>query len=183
MISNFSNLHDLSSMPPTYNTDQVCLPSMKPILNKHFPTYFGPASTFRSLESPHKKPCNNTDKWLEAVVERGLGLSDQTSMPSSSTQNTKNHVQQQEIELPTSPPPQLSAAVSITPPSPAVTKASKGSVEIHSLQNVRELEVLRADGVEVQSLRESVFDLERRLSPPPTLPKLTFLRDADDDSD
>lgn len=56
-------------------------------------------------------------------------------------------------------------------------------MEVHSLQNVRELEVLRADGVEVQSLRESVFDTERRESRPPMLPKLTFLRDADDDSD
>lgn len=102
-------------------------------------------------------------------------------MPSSSTQPTKPSIIQQELELPTSPSP--AATITLSPPSPAVTKARKGSVEVHSLQNVRELEVLRADGVEVQSLRESVFDTERRESRPPMLPKLTFLRDADDDSD
>jgi len=147
---------------------------MKPILNRHLPRYFGPASTFRTLESPNKKPSNNTDEWLDAVVKRGLALSDQTNTHTNSKAEGKGAVTFA-----------MSATVPV-PPSPIAEKPGKGSVEVHRLKNVRGLEIYRADEFEIHSVRDSVIEVPskpKRLSKPPALPKLTFLRDDDSDSD
>lgn len=158
---------------------QVCLPSMKPVLNKHFPRYFSAAATFRSLDNPSKqKASDRTDRWLDAVVERGLGKSD----PSHSTQSSE----QKDTEA-LSPAIELPGSTSaLQSPPPVVHTTSKGSIQVQSLTRVRELEVYRADGIETESIIHGLSAppvRPRRSSKPPALPKLTFLRDEDSESD